>query len=131
MLPIGRGRVYWLRPRPTSRPVVPICPKVARPRFLDRFGDWYTPVPALIGATDEEAILRNDIVDRRPVHRWGEGRVTLLGDAAHPTTPNLGQGACQAIEDAVVLGKALRDADDPVAALRAYEDRRRARTPRS
>jgi 2-polyprenyl-6-methoxyphenol hydroxylase-like FAD-dependent oxidoreductase len=127
MLPIGRGRVYWFAtanvPAGGADP-----PGGRKSALLERFGDWYAPVPAFIEATDEAAILRNDIVDRPPVHKWGEGRVTLLGDAAHPTTPNLGQGACQAIEDAVVLGKVLRDADDPVAALRAYEDRRRERT---
>src|SRR5262249_21520521 len=96
--------------------------------LLERFADWYSPVPAFIGGTDESAILRNDIVDRPPVRTWGDGRLTLLGDAAHPTTPNLGQGACQAIEDAVVLAKALRELGDPVAGLRAYEDRRRDRT---
>lgn len=59
---------------------------------------------ALISATEEAAILRTDIYDRDPVKkRWGAGRVTLLGDAAHPMTPDLGQGACQAIEDAVAL----------------------------
>jgi 2-polyprenyl-6-methoxyphenol hydroxylase-like FAD-dependent oxidoreductase len=53
--------------------------------------------------------------------------VTLLGDAAHPMTPNLGQGACLAIEDAVVLADCLRGSADPAAALRRYEDQRRAR----
>ena len=57
-------------------------------------------------ATEESKILRNDIYDREPLERWGEGKATLLGDAAHPMTLNLGQGACQAIEDAVVLGGA-------------------------
>jgi 2-polyprenyl-6-methoxyphenol hydroxylase-like FAD-dependent oxidoreductase len=50
--------------------------------------------------------------------------VTLLGDAAHATTPNLGQGGCQAIEDAVVLARALRETEDVDAALRAYEKER-------
>jgi 2-polyprenyl-6-methoxyphenol hydroxylase-like FAD-dependent oxidoreductase len=48
-------------------------------------------------------MYRREIVDRDPIKKWGSGRVTLLGDAAHAMTPNLGQGACQAIEDGVVL----------------------------
>ena len=66
------------------------------------FRGW-EPIAAPIGATPESAILRNDIYDRDPLSRWSCDRVTLLGDATHPMTPNLGQGACQAIEDAVVL----------------------------
>jgi 2-polyprenyl-6-methoxyphenol hydroxylase-like FAD-dependent oxidoreductase len=68
--------------------------------------------------------------DRRPLRQWGRGRVTLLGDAAHPMTPNLGQGGCQAIEDAVVLASALGSADGGTieGALRAYEQQRIART---
>jgi 2-polyprenyl-6-methoxyphenol hydroxylase-like FAD-dependent oxidoreductase len=53
--------------------------------------------------------------------------VTLVGDAAHPSTPNLGQGACQAIEDAVVLARCLGDGSDLDLALREYERRRRRR----
>ena len=71
---------------------------------------WSGPVPALIEATEEPAILRTDIYDRDPPRkRWGEGRLTLLGDAAHPMTPDLGQGACQAIEDALELARCLGD----------------------
>ena len=79
---------------------------------------------SLLEATPEEAILRNDILHRIPVQKWGEGRVTLLGDAAHPMTPNLGQGAGQAIEDAVVLAECLRGEPGISAALRRYEARR-------
>ena len=64
------------------------------------------------------------IYDRRPLKRWSEQRVTLLGDAAHPMTPDLGQGACQALEDAAVLTRCLENANDPVSALRKYESRR-------
>ena len=71
---------------------------------------------------------RFDVQDRPPVNRWGEGRVTLLGDAAHPMTPNMSQGACQAIEDAVVLGRYLKESADIPQALRAYEERRMPRT---
>ncbi len=97
--------------------------------MLERFGGWHEPVPAVIRATEEAKILRNDIYDREPLKRWGDGRVTLLGDAAHPmTTPNLGQGACQVIEDAAELAECLRGGAGVVRALRLYEDRRRRRT---
>ena len=67
--------------------------------------------------------------DRVPLKvAWGEGLVTLLGDAAHPTTPNLGQGAGQAIEDAIVLAGIFRASAEVVTALRKYEEQRRART---
>jgi 2-polyprenyl-6-methoxyphenol hydroxylase-like FAD-dependent oxidoreductase len=69
-----------------------------------------------------------DIYDRPPVERWGQGRVTLLGDAAHPMTTNLAQGACQAIEDAVVIARNLSASSDIPAALRTYETQRIPRT---
>ena len=69
-----------------------------------------------------------DTYDRNPVQRWGEGRVTLLGDAAHPMTWDRGQGAGQAIEDAVFLAKVLSRSDDPQGALRAWEAKRIPRT---
>ena len=72
-------------------------------------------------------ILRNDIYDRDPVDQWGSGRVTLLGDAAHPMTPNLGQGACQAIEDALVLARCVAEGSG-AASLRRYESERILRT---
>ena len=82
----------------------------------------------MIDATAESAILRNDIIDRPPVRKWTDGRVTLLGDAAHPTTPNMGQGACQAIESACVLAKCLRAAETRRGGLAAYEQARFDRT---
>jgi 2-polyprenyl-6-methoxyphenol hydroxylase and related FAD-dependent oxidoreductases len=95
---------------------------------LERFAGWRAPVEAIIEATDEQAINRADIYDRPPIKTWGVGRVTLLGDAAHPMTNALGQGANQAIEDAIVLAHCLRRASDPVAAVRDYERRRIGRT---
>lgn len=78
----------------------------------------------MIADTPASAILRTDIYDRPPLTHWAVGRVALLGDAAHPMTPNLGQGACQAIEDAVVLADCQSSTVDVASALRAYEARR-------
>ena len=82
----------------------------------------------MIAHTDSSRILIDDVFDRPPRRHWGRGRVTLLGDAAHPTTPTYGQGACMAIEDAVFLANSLQRLTEPVAALRDYEERRRKRT---
>lgn len=92
------------------------------------FGDWHAPVQELIATTGPHAILKNGAFDLDPLPRWTMDRVTLLGDAAHPCTPNLGQGGCMALEDAVALARCLRDAADPASALAHYEKRRRSRT---
>jgi 2-polyprenyl-6-methoxyphenol hydroxylase-like FAD-dependent oxidoreductase len=127
IFPMTRNRVYWFAS--VNAPEGDQDWAVGRKReLLERFGGWHKPIGEIIEATDEPAILRNDIYDLEPLTRWSDGRVTLLGDAAHPSTPNLGQGACQAIEDAVVLGGCLHDEPDVASALRQYESRRLART---
>jgi 2-polyprenyl-6-methoxyphenol hydroxylase-like FAD-dependent oxidoreductase len=90
--------------------------------------DWAAPVPEIIGSTPENVILQNDIIDRPPLRWWSHGAVTLLGDAAHPATPNLGQGACQALEDAVVLAHCLSETRPIEASLCTYEAMRLPRT---
>ncbi|RAG85317.1 hypothetical protein DN069_12315 [Streptacidiphilus pinicola] len=94
----------------------------------ERHAGWTDPVEAILAATDPASILRGDVFDRKPDPVWGRGRVTLLGDAAHAMSFNIGQGACQAIEDALVLAEHLAGAGDVEAALRAYEAVRRERT---
>lgn len=83
---------------------------------------------ALIGSTRLEDMRVDELSDRDPLPRWGDGPVTLLGDAAHPLLPHTGQGAAQALEDAVALGRVLSDTTDVGAALRRYESVRAART---
>ena len=97
---------------------------------MQRFASWVEPVPALIAGTEDSAILRNDMYDRAPVRRWSGGRVTLVGDAAHPMTPNAGQGACQALEDAVALGDSFRRTSNLNEAFGLYESRRLRRANR-
>ncbi|PXX55554.1 2-polyprenyl-6-methoxyphenol hydroxylase-like FAD-dependent oxidoreductase [Nocardia tenerifensis] len=96
--------------------------------LAQRHQDWVAPVGDILAATPESAIIRSDVIDRPPDRRWGTGRVTLLGDAAHPITFNIGQGACQALEDAAILAETLAEAADLPRALRTYEAQRRRRT---
>lgn len=126
VVPLGGGQVYWFATANSSEEAC--SQRVSKSALLRRFGEWRAPIPALVEATPEEAILQQPIYDREPVERWGEGRVTLLGDAAHPTTPNLGQGACQAIEDALALAECVRGAADIASALQMYESQRIKRT---
>lgn len=123
--PCGTGRVFWFATlnRPANGPDPPHGRQL---EVREHFSSWHEPIPSVIAAASE--IIRNDIYDRAPVKAWGRGRITLLGDAAHPTTPNLGQGACQALEDAVVLADRLRASSAIEPALREYEEIRGPRT---
>jgi 2-polyprenyl-6-methoxyphenol hydroxylase-like FAD-dependent oxidoreductase len=78
---------------------------------MGSFIGWPELVTGVVEATDEASIIRNNLYDRPPVRSWSRGRVTLVGDAAHPMLPNSAQGACQALEDAVALGEALTSGD--------------------
>jgi 2-polyprenyl-6-methoxyphenol hydroxylase-like FAD-dependent oxidoreductase len=83
------------------------------------FGDWHEPIPSLFENTKE--ILKNPVGDRKPTKGWNRDLAVLLGDAAHPTTPNLGQGACMAIEGAWLLAAALSKYGIGDEALNRYE----------
>ncbi len=102
----------------------------AKAKLLRLVGNWHQPIPDVIGGTEATAIIKTAMYDRRPVKRWSKGCCTLLGDAAHPTTPNMGQGGRMAIEDAVVLDRCLSHDSDSATAFRAYERLRYARTAR-
>lgn len=125
-IPMQGGRVYWFAAH-NAQPGQQ-SPDGEKAELLHIFGNWHTPIRDLIEATPEANILHNDIYDRSPLRWWGRDRVTLLGDAAHAMTPNLGQGACQALEDAVVLAKQIQAHTDIPAALCAYEALRIPRT---
>jgi len=121
ILPISGGRVTWYAAAKSLRNGDGI------EELQQRFGTWHHPIPELIQATDPSNLWWDSLDDRRPMRRWTSGRVGLLGDAAHPMTADLGQGACQAILDAWVLAEELDRTGDVPTALRAYERRRRWR----
>lgn len=128
MVSLSGGRTYWyaVADAPQGEQDAP----GVRGTLLDAYRGWHVPITQLLELTDEASIFRTDLHDRAPVPKWSQGRVTLLGDAAHPMTPNMGQGACQAIEDALVLSDALVISSTIEDALRRYEERRIARTSR-
>jgi 2-polyprenyl-6-methoxyphenol hydroxylase-like FAD-dependent oxidoreductase len=122
-----RDRTYWFatsnRPAGNDR-----SGEESREELLERFAGWHAPIAELIRSTPASHILQNDIYDLIPFRQWSRGRVVLLGDAAHATTPNLGQGACMAIESAAVLAEELARGGDVREAISAYEKRRMPRT---
>ncbi len=124
---VNEQRLYWFAV--ANAPEGGTDPEGTRkPMLLERFRDWPGPVRDMIESTDEDVIHRRDLYDRDPVKKWGEGRVTLLGDAAHAMTFDVGQGAGQSIEDALVLSRYVSTIPDIPSALRAYEARRQPRT---
>lgn len=128
IVPLAAGQVYWFA-------VAPIAPlgdqHKAKSFLLGTFEGWHAPIRELLETTPADTILETRIADRKPIPAWHQGNLILLGDAAHPMTPNLGQGGCQAVEDAVVLGHLfqwLRDGRIPASEIAPeYEKRRLAR----
>lgn len=96
-----------------------------------QFGTWHDPIPQLLSGVMPGQVLRHDVAElARPLPAMHRGRTALLGDAAHPMTPNLGQGGCQALEDAAVLAR-LAASPDPAAVPALLARYTAARLPRT
>jgi 2-polyprenyl-6-methoxyphenol hydroxylase-like FAD-dependent oxidoreductase len=92
------------------------------------FKDYHAPVPQILALTQDEQLIHNDIIDIKPIKQFAFGKIVLAGDAAHATTPNMGQGACQAIEDAIVLSNCFKNSKTVEEAFLLFERKRINRT---
>ncbi len=126
--PLNDNRVYWYACVNTPKENDPAYQNWTLDELKKQFSGYHYPVNELLAATDSTQVMHNDIVDIVPLQQLAFGRVVLLGDAGHATTPNLGQGACQAIEDAVILPKFISDTASVEASLKAFSDLRLPRT---
>jgi 2-polyprenyl-6-methoxyphenol hydroxylase-like FAD-dependent oxidoreductase len=128
IMPLPGARVYWALGARADTAGDRHEDEAAEVRR--RTAGWHDPIPALLDATADDRVLHHDItdLDHAPLPTFVHGAVALVGDAAHPMSPDLGQGAGQALEDAVVLAAALADADDVAAGLARYDAERRPRT---
>ncbi|OUZ07066.1 monooxygenase [Aeromicrobium sp. PE09-221] len=127
VMPVADGRFYYFFDvvEPAGREVAP-GGEIAELR--ERFAHWAPGVQRLLDAVGGDRVNRVEIHDVDPFHTWTRGRVALLGDAAHTTTPDIGQGGCSALEDAIALQWVLRSTTLGVAdALRRYQQARSER----
>ncbi|WP_193180953.1 FAD-dependent monooxygenase [Nisaea sediminum] len=125
---IRADRVYWYGTLSTEADErAPVDPS-HRPEALAHFRDWPEPAATVIASTEDANLVRTGVYDTEPLPRWAKGRMAVLGDAAHPMTPDLGQGACQAIEDALALADSVVEGGAVPDILQRYEARGLART---
>ncbi|HEX6226886.1 MAG TPA: FAD-dependent monooxygenase [Chryseolinea sp.] len=96
--------------------------------LLKHFGNFHSPIPEIIRYTKDHQLIWNDIIDIKPLKQFAFGRILLLGDAAHATTPNMGQGACLAIEDAAILANTIANSHAVESAFVDFEKKRIQRT---
>ncbi|WP_410664145.1 FAD-dependent monooxygenase [Amycolatopsis sp. lyj-84] len=129
----GRGERFGQLPLPDGRVYcyvmanAPARSRTGLDRLRERFARWHDPIPALLSAAREETVSQHDVHQLPELPTYVSGTVALLGDAAHAMTPNLGQGACQALEDAVTLAAVVDKLGVP-AGLEEYDRSRRPRT---
>jgi 2-polyprenyl-6-methoxyphenol hydroxylase-like FAD-dependent oxidoreductase len=124
-VPMGDGHTYGFGAVGSPRIADPVEGRLER--FRARFADFGGPVPAYLAALECDEQIHVGPFEWMDLDRWYTGRVVLIGDAAHAGPPNMAEGGCMALEDALVLAEELRVADTVEMALASYEARRRPR----
>ena len=137
IVPLADNKIYWFActnasPQDTRRVAAQrIAAQMKNFTVNDlyrHFQDFHDPIPSILLQTKDEELIWNDIIDLNPIDSYAFDNIVLVGDAAHATTPNMGQGACQAIEDAVILAGEIKKNRDIPAAFKSFEKRRMKRT---
>ncbi len=127
IVPLAGNKIYWFACVNTVANNT-VMKNYTIQDLQKQFAGYHHPVEAILKATKNENLIWNDINDIKPINRYAFNNILLIGDAAHATTPNLGQGACQAVEDAVMLAAAIKSNSDLTLAFKKFEQRRLKRT---
>ena len=127
IVPLSKNRVYWFA-CVNAKANDQQLKHYSVQDLLRIFGTFHAPVPELLQHTDPAKIIWSDIIDIKPIKRFAFDNILLMGDAAHATTPNMGQGACMAIEDAAVLANCLSTCRSTSEAFQQFEAKRISRT---
>ena len=127
------GKVMWWSNLPREKPYTreeleQVPTEEVKREMLGLFGDYHPPLPALIEATQQ--MMKVNLFDVQSLPKWSNGRVLLIGDAAHAVSPNSGQGAAMALEDAMYLAKLLKDAEAYEQVFARFEQERKPRVER-
>ncbi|HRG79245.1 MAG TPA: FAD-dependent monooxygenase [Cyclobacteriaceae bacterium] len=123
-VPIGNNKVYWFACK--NAPIKDEMMSLFRiSDLVDNFKSYTYPIPEILKDTSDADLILSDIVDLKPISQYAFNRILLLGDAAHATTPNLGQGACMAMEDALFVAEEInKQPENIISAFKSFEQKR-------
>jgi 2-polyprenyl-6-methoxyphenol hydroxylase-like FAD-dependent oxidoreductase len=123
IVPINENKIYWYATISSNQFDVKINHYNLK-NIKEHFSDYHSTVHEILEKSSNEKLIKNPIFDIKPLNQFAFNKVLLIGDAAHATTPNLGQGACQAIEDVMVLHQEIASGKDVESAFKSFEKRR-------
>jgi 2-polyprenyl-6-methoxyphenol hydroxylase-like FAD-dependent oxidoreductase len=127
IVPLANEKLYWFACI-NAQKNDPLLREYKVPDLLTYFSNYHAPVSDILKRTKNEQLIWGDIIDLKPLKKFAFGKIVLAGDAAHATTPNMGQGACMAIEDAAVLSNCLDEYSTVEEAFEKFEEKRIPRT---
>ncbi|HEY0744166.1 MAG TPA: FAD-dependent monooxygenase [Chryseosolibacter sp.] len=127
IVPLANNKLYWFACI-NAQQNDPLLREYKIPDLVSEFSNYDSPVADILKQTKNEQLIWGDIIDLKPIKKFAFGRIVLAGDAAHATTPNMGQGACMAIEDAVVLTNCIEEYSTVEEAFLRFEEKRIERT---